>query len=37
VKDVFKQRTMWQHRNIPHTLLTWLHLIFACSLEQNQH
>jgi len=33
----FLSKTKWQHRRIPHTLLTWLQLIFTCSLEWNQH
>ena len=31
----FGQR--WQRWNDPHTLLTWLQLIFTCSLDWNQH
>jgi len=31
------QRTVWQHWSIPHTLLTWLQLLFTCSFECNQH
>jgi hypothetical protein len=36
VKD-FLVKTMWQHWRILHTLLTWLQLIFTCSLDWNQH
>jgi len=31
------QRIMWHHWSLPHSLLTWLHPIFTCSLEWNQH
>jgi hypothetical protein len=34
---ISSQRTTWQHYSIPHTLLTWLKLIFTCSLHWNQH
>ena len=34
---ISQERTTWQHRSIPHTLLTWLQLIFACSHDWNQH
>jgi len=35
--NYFLARTMWQHWSILHTLLTWLQLIFTCSLGRNQH
>jgi len=28
---------MWQNWSVPHTLLTWLKVIFTCSLNWNQH
>jgi hypothetical protein len=28
---------MWQQWSIPHTLLTWTHLIFTYYLERNEH
>jgi hypothetical protein len=28
---------MWQHWSNPHTILSWLQLIFNCFLEWNQH
>jgi len=38
VKDFLaKKKATWQHSDIPHTLLTWLRLIFICSLDCNQH
>ena len=33
---ISKQRTMWQNWSIPHTLLTWLQLIFTLYFNWNQ-
>jgi len=34
---ISQQGTLWQHCSIPNTLLTWLQLIFTCSLDWNQN